>query len=79
MSDNEWLDEVDEDEGTLPCPDCGAEVHVEAEACPACGYWITDAERDAGWRDSSTSGRIRAFGLWLLALAGIGWLSLWWE
>ena len=82
-SDDEWSDDLDsgndwhdgdlEDE-VLPCPECGAEVHADAEACPACGYWITDADRDRAWRAGSTTGRIRTIGLWLLAIAAVGYL-----
>lgn len=60
------------------CPNCGNEVWEDSESCPSCGYWITDAEREAGWRDGSASGRIRTIGLWVLGLATIGMLLLWW-
>jgi ribosomal protein L37E len=79
--DDDWsgdLDDPDEDD-CFNCPECGAEIHAEAESCPACGYWITDAEREAGWRASSASGRIRAIGLWTIAIAAIGVLLLWWR
>ncbi|TWU00366.1 hypothetical protein Pla108_13150 [Botrimarina colliarenosi] len=75
--DEDWQDDLDEDD-VFDCPECGAEVHAEAEACPACGYWITDAEHEAGWRAGSASQRIRLVGLWILGLAAIGTLLLWW-
>ncbi len=79
--DDDWsddLDELDEDDDCFECPECGAEVHAGTESCPACGYWITDAEREAGWRAGSVSDRIRTIGLWMIAVTAIGVLLLWW-
>ena len=30
-----------DDDTTLPCPSCGAEIFDEAERCPACGRYLT--------------------------------------
>lgn len=68
----------DEEEDAFACPECGTEVHAEAEACPSCGYWITDDEREAGWQDGSASQRIRAIGWWVIGVSTIGMLLLWW-
>ncbi|MEM6654494.1 MAG: zinc-ribbon domain-containing protein [Planctomycetota bacterium] len=74
----ESYDEFDDDpEGEcFPCPECGAEVLADAEACPACGYWITDADRTAAWRAGSASGRIVTIGIWLLVAAVFSLLAL---
>lgn len=54
----EWdddFDSVDVADDVMACPDCGGEVYVDAERCPGCGHWVTDAERmarsgeDARW------------------------------
>jgi len=46
--DEDWYDDGSEvgdgDESTL-CPECGAEVPGVNDKCPACGYWLTDADR----------------------------------
>ncbi len=56
MSDDSWDDEEDwyddEDEPSanepeVACPECGAAVYADAEACPKCGYWLTEADRRA--------------------------------
>jgi hypothetical protein len=78
--DDDWSDDLDEldDDDSFDCPECGAKIHAETESCPECGYWITDAEREAGWRAGSASDRIRTIGLWMIAVAAIGVLLLWW-
>ncbi|MEM1305303.1 MAG: zinc-ribbon domain-containing protein [Planctomycetota bacterium] len=80
--DREFYDELDDDpdddpdDECFPCPECGAEVLADAEACPACGYWITDADRTAAWRAGSASGRIVTIGLWALVVAVFSMLAL---
>ena len=83
--DEDWdedLDEAyeadgDEDPGALRCPDCGADVYADADACPECGYWITDADRSAAWRAGSASGAVRTIGLWMIGVAAAGTLLMW--
>lgn len=62
MEDYEDGDDYPEDDCELheehqfaPCPECGAEMHVEAEMCPDCGYWLSTAERHALWDSGSSS------------------------
>ena len=59
---NEWdTDEWDTDEwegqpdgaACGPCPECGAEIDVEAEVCSACGHWLSTAERHQLWDGGS--------------------------
>ena len=38
-----------------PCPECGEEMDVEAEMCPACGHWLSTAERHKLWDGGSTA------------------------
>lgn len=79
--DDDWDDDLDDDvdpaEEVIACPDCHAEVYAEADACQSCGYWITDADREAGWATGSASHRIRMIGWWLIGVALIGVLALW--
>jgi len=75
--DEPWgADEVD-DSPTIACPSCGADVFEDAEQCPSCGHWLTDAERQATPRYSRAvivvfylAGVLAALGL-VLALFGI--------
>jgi hypothetical protein len=49
--DEDWYDDddaPDEDE-VGRCPECGDSVHSIADRCPACGYWLSDADRRAIW------------------------------
>ena len=45
MSDQDFVEyETWDDDDTsdyLPCPECGAEVYVDAVQCPECGWYIT--------------------------------------
>lgn len=51
-SDEEsWLDE-DEDAATVICPECGGEMHEDAEICPRCGYFLEDA-----WHNHPLAGK----------------------
>lgn len=42
-------DPVDEDESepTMPCPGCGKEIYEEADACPYCGEYLADSDRQS--------------------------------
>ena len=57
---DDWDDEYEEEEEedseldeTGPCPECGAELHVDAETCFACGHWLSTAERHRLWDGDS--------------------------
>jgi hypothetical protein len=47
--DEDWYDDEDEldDEEAAPCPECGEPVHSFTDKCPACGYWLSAADRRA--------------------------------
>ncbi|MEO1497541.1 MAG: zinc ribbon domain-containing protein [Planctomycetota bacterium] len=78
MNDDAY-DDFDEDselEELIVCPECRAELHADAEACPECGYWITEADRSAAWNAGSTTGVIKTIGFVLVAVAALAWLVL---
>ncbi len=68
--DDNWADEYEEFVGaTGGCPECGAEIDVEAEACPSCGYWLTTAERHTLWdADSPAKGAMNVGKVVLVAI-----------
>jgi ribosomal protein L37E len=74
--DENWDDDngVDEEE-SAPCPECGKEIFVDAEMCPACGYWLTTAERHAIWSGGSSSAKLLSVGKVLLVVVLIALMS----
>jgi hypothetical protein len=48
LDDEDWYDDEDElDDDSVACPECGQAVPGISDHCPTCGYWVTDADRDA--------------------------------
>jgi hypothetical protein len=47
----DWYEEDDEpdDDEPVPCPECGGPIHGVTDKCPACGYWLSEADRRAMW------------------------------
>ena len=44
-SDESFLEEDDQlDEPTVDCPFCGLEIHEEAQRCPGCEQYVSDAD-----------------------------------
>ena len=37
-------DALDDEDASLPCPNCFAVIHDEAQRCPRCGHWLTREE-----------------------------------
>ncbi len=74
--DEDWYD-ADGDEADEPefgqCPECGRPVHSVSDKCPACGYWLSDADRRAMWAGASRPAWQKITALVLLAvfLAGL--------
>ncbi|MEX0611395.1 MAG: hypothetical protein WD738_09500 [Pirellulales bacterium] len=47
--DEDWYDDDDvlDDDAAANCPECGAAVYIVTDKCPACGYWLSEADRRA--------------------------------
>jgi hypothetical protein len=70
IDDEEWYEEDDDgsqepvESETGHCPECSGPVYEFTNKCPACGYWLTDADRR---RMSSGASKPT----WVLVTAGI--------
>ena len=70
IGDEEWYEEDDDgskepdDSETGHCPECSGPVYEFTNKCPACGYWLTEADRR---QTSSGTSRPK----WVLITAGI--------
>jgi uncharacterized protein (DUF983 family) len=58
--DEDWPNEIDDDiddpdadDESAVCPECGGQMFLGADKCPACGYWLSAADRRALGTDSS--------------------------
>jgi predicted amidophosphoribosyltransferase len=49
----DWHDDESDDEPTVPCPECGDPVLEIADRCPACGYWLTETDRQRSSRHAA--------------------------
>jgi predicted nucleic acid-binding Zn ribbon protein len=38
-----------DDDFTVPCPQCGAEIYDQAERCPQCGEYLSRETARAAW------------------------------
>jgi predicted amidophosphoribosyltransferase len=44
--DEDWYDDDDvAGEDFIPCPECGKPIPEISDRCPACGYWLSSADR----------------------------------
>ncbi|MEM7475459.1 MAG: hypothetical protein AAF483_10745 [Planctomycetota bacterium] len=43
--DDEFYEEEDSSDCTVPCPECKADIYDDAERCPECGYYLVESER----------------------------------
>jgi hypothetical protein len=65
LDDREYPDIEDDEEMTIPCPKCGAEVFDDAEQCPACGSYLIHDTRV--WSGKS---------IWWIALGLLGIIAV---
>jgi|GEM_PF-2154031 len=69
--DDDWPDDYEDDDAMFDvgnCPECQAELHVDAESCPSCGHWLSTAERHKLWDGGSKSKAAMSTGKLLLVL-----------
>ncbi len=59
--DEDWYDDDDEpgEEAAADCPECGEPFYAVSDKCPACGYWLSDADRRAMWSGEDKPAWIR--------------------
>jgi hypothetical protein len=79
--DEDWQDDGEEEpdeEAAAACPECGGPVHSMTEKCPACGYWLSDADREAMWRGTSRPRWQKATAVVIIAAFVITLLLLGW-
>jgi hypothetical protein len=38
---------MDDDDSTVPCPHCGADIYDDAEQCSACGWYLSAEDSPA--------------------------------
>ena len=74
--DEDWYDDDDDapDDEAARCPECGADVPIVADKCPACGYWLSEADRRAMWTGKPLWLRLTAIVVlvaFLLSILGI--------
>ena len=78
--DEDWCDDEapDEDEeDSAACPECGEPVPEISDRCPACGYWLSDADRRGMWSGESKPLWIRITVVVLLAAFLATLLMVW--
>lgn len=66
--DDRDADLFDEGDGLAACPECGAELYVDAERCEECGVWLTAEHRRGGERPTWKA--------WVIALALLAFVLL---
>ena len=74
-ADEDWYDDEDADdqfdeEPAVRCPECGGSVYSATDKCPACGYWLSEADRRGQPGASKPRWIQLTAGLILLALLG---------
>jgi hypothetical protein len=76
--DEEWYEEEDDadDEEAVPCPECGEPIHDTLDKCPACGYWLSAADRRALRPRESLPNWVKATAVVLLVIFLWGVLKL---
>jgi hypothetical protein len=74
--DEDWPNEIDDDiddpdadaDESAICPECGGHMFPGADKCPACGYWLTAADRRALGTDSSRPRLVKVVAVVILAI-----------
>jgi len=45
-----WVEDEDDSDDLLSCPNCRAAVHEDTQQCPRCGDWITPIDSRGSWK-----------------------------
>ena len=68
INDEDWYDEDNDDDPDEAevgrCPECRGPIYDFSDRCPACGYWLTEADRRVMGSGASKP-------KWVLVTAGI--------
>ena len=68
IDDEDWYDEDNDDDPDEAevgrCPECRGPIYDFSDRCPACGYWLTEADRRVMGSGASKP-------KWVLVTAGI--------
>jgi hypothetical protein len=75
--DEEWYEEDAEPgaEDAVRCPECDEPIHGFLDKCPACGYWLSAADRQALRPGESKPTWVRITTILVLAALLIGLLA----
>ncbi len=75
FDDEDWQDDDESDEPeTGHCPECGGAVYEFSDKCPACGYWLSAADRRAMWSGETKPPWIKVTAVVVLLVLLIGML-----
>ena len=44
MGEDDWNEEDDDEEPTIPCPYCRRQIHEESQRCPYCENYISEED-----------------------------------
>jgi hypothetical protein len=73
--DDEVDGELDDDaDDSALCPECGGDIYLGADKCPACGYWLSAADHRARGTGTAQPWHIRVIAAAILAIFLIGLL-----
>src|SRR5437763_1673744 len=76
-TDEDWYDDdVETEEETGRCPECGGPVYEFVDRCSGCGRWLTAADRRRLWRGESKPKWVLLTALVILAVLVVGSLAL---
>jgi hypothetical protein len=80
IDDEDWYDEDDNEDPdeaeTGHCPECRGPVYELTDKCPACGYWLTQADRRLLWSSESKPKWVLLTATVILAILVLGALTL---
>jgi hypothetical protein len=76
--DEDWHDdENDSDEPeTGHCPECGGPVYEFSDKCPACGYWLSAADRRDLWSGETKPAWVKIAAVVVLVVLALSLLRL---